>query len=100
MFKQICLGITFICCGTLSKLHAQDSLLFIPNGKLTELKRAIQTPGSHHQQAYASMKDRVGMRDLGKAYPTGGDKYEASFRAREAALLALLAQGPEQKKIC
>jgi len=77
---------------------AQDSYLFIPSGRLSTVKRAIQQPGSHHQKAFQSMKERVNQRNLQQAYPTGLNKYEASFRAREAALLALLSDGADRTR--
>ncbi len=79
-------------------LQAQESYLFIPAGKLAEIRRGIQSRGSHHQQAFQTMKERVEMKDLRKAYPTGMNKYETCFRAREAAMMALLSQAAERER--
>lgn len=73
--------------------------LFLSDTRLAELKKLVRSTGTHEQAAYEVMKARVDSDDLLAAYPTGGGgKYEPGFRAREAALLSLLAPSPAEAK--
>ena len=91
--------ITMSACSVVdAQVEFPEKLIATP-AKIAELKELIKRPGSHHQLAHSSMKARVEQPDLKVSYPSGIGKYENSYRAREAALLSLLADSRiEQNK--
>lgn len=72
--------------------------LFLSDDRLDELQALVKKKGSHEQAAFAVMEKRVASKDIEAAYISGGGKYETSWRAREAALLSLLATDPKKAK--
>ena len=91
-------AILILCWGFLP-VSAEVPRLFLSDARLGELKKLVRTKGTHENAAYQVMKARVDSDDLLAAYPTGGGgKYEPGFRAREAALLSLLAANESEAK--
>ncbi|MGB2822237.1 MAG: hypothetical protein WBF17_14730 [Phycisphaerae bacterium] len=62
--------------------------LFVSRERLEALRGLIKVEGSHHALAYGAMKDRV---DNNRAGAGQSGSYLNSYRAREAAMMALLA---------
>jgi len=78
---------------------AAAEYLYLSPERIAEIKQLKQTPGTHEKAAFDSMKARVNHPDVLQAYPTGGGgKYEPGFRAREAALISLLASDPSESR--
>ena len=72
--------------------------LIATDQRVSDLRKAIASRSEHHVQAFKNMVERVGKKNLRKAYPSGLGKYEEGYRAREAALLALISDGSDQRR--
>lgn len=75
----------------------QHPRLWLAGDDVTQLRTLVNTPGTMQAQAYALMKARVDQPE--GAYGEGNSEYRFSYRAQEAAMLAVLASDKaEQKK--
>jgi len=72
--------------------------LLVTPGRLAAIQKQIAVAGSHHQLAWKAMKARVDAPDLGAAYNDPIDVYKLSYKAREAAMLSLVASSPPEKQ--
>ncbi len=78
--------------------EATHPRLFVTPERVAAVKAAAKAPGSHHAAALGALKSRVDGGDVA-AYEGGNPtKYARSYAAREAALMALLSDGPAARR--
>jgi hypothetical protein len=85
--------------STAATIHAQQHpRLLVTEQRLAQLRELVRKEGTHHAQVYEQMKWRVDEADLTEAYHEPIFAYSRSYRAREAAMLSLLAADQAERK--
>ncbi len=76
----------------------QRPRLLLSDDRIDELRKLVREDGTHHAQVYEQMKWRVDEADLEEAHHDHIFPYKRSYRAREAAMLSLLAEDEAERK--
>ena len=76
----------------------QRPRLLLSDDRIDELRKLVREDGTHHALVYEQMKWRVDEAELEDAYLDTVSAYKRSYRAREAAMLSLLAEDEAERK--
>lgn len=79
-------------------LAGERPRLLVSLERLEELREWVRQEGSHHALVYRQMKWRVEEASLEEAYLDTVFAYKRSYRAREAAMLSLLATDETERR--
>ena len=77
--------------------EGQPPRLWLDDQDIQALRTLIAEPGTTQHEAYEAIKARVEA-GVDQAYGDGTSSYRFSYRAQEAAMLAVLATDPAQRK--
>ncbi|MGD0896547.1 MAG: hypothetical protein ABR915_01845 [Thermoguttaceae bacterium] len=105
--KNISMTIVYAAAVATARAEEGHPRILVTKPLLEAIRAEARKPGSHHQQVYKAIKERVeaSYKNMAQAYGSEEsektlkpDDYAWGYRARETAFLAMLAMTPEEQK--